>query len=73
MNQLSLKDFLKKYSTLSNDFIDDFYSIYDFNEEEKPKITKVKKNKKMIIFRITKKSLISLCEFINFFVVIREC
>ena len=45
MNQLSLKDFLKKYSTLSNDFIDDFYSIYDFNEEEKPKITKVKKNK----------------------------
>ena len=32
MNQLSLKDFLKKYSTLSNDFIDDFYSIYNFNE-----------------------------------------
>ena len=32
MNNLSLKDFLKKYSTLSNDFIDDFYSIYDFNQ-----------------------------------------
>ena len=32
MNILSLKDFLKKYSTLSNDFIDDFYTIYDFNE-----------------------------------------
>jgi hypothetical protein len=32
MNSLSLKDFLKKYSILSNDFIDDFYTIYDFNE-----------------------------------------
>ena len=32
MNNLSLKDFLKKYSTLSNDFINDFYTIYDFNE-----------------------------------------
>lgn len=32
MNNLSLKDFLKKYSTLSNDFIDDFYNIYDFNQ-----------------------------------------
>lgn len=32
MNNSSLKDFLKKYSTLSNDFIDDFYNIYDFNE-----------------------------------------
>ena len=32
MNNLSLKDFLKKYSTLSNDFIDDFYNIYNFNE-----------------------------------------
>jgi len=32
MNTLSLKDFLKKYSTLNNDFIDDFYNIYDFNE-----------------------------------------
>ena len=32
MNNLSLKDFLKKYSILSNDFIDDFYTIYDFNE-----------------------------------------
>ena len=32
MNNLSLKNFLKKYSTLSNEFIDDFYAIYDFNE-----------------------------------------
>jgi hypothetical protein len=32
MNTISLKDFLKKYSTLSNEFIDDFYTIYDFNE-----------------------------------------
>lgn len=32
MQELSLKEFLKKYSTLSNDFIDDFYFIYDFNE-----------------------------------------
>ena len=32
MSLLSLKDFLKKYSILSNDFIDDFYTIYDFNE-----------------------------------------
>ena len=32
MSILSLKDFLKKYSTLNNDFIDDFYTIYDFNE-----------------------------------------
>lgn len=32
MQELSLKEFLKKYSTLSNNFIDDFYFIYDFNE-----------------------------------------
>ncbi len=32
MNSISLKEFLKKYSTLSNDFIDDFYGIYNFNE-----------------------------------------
>ena len=32
MSTITLKDFLKKYSTLSNDFIDDFYAIYDFNE-----------------------------------------
>ena len=32
MSSISLKDFLKKYSTLSNDFIDDFYTIYDFND-----------------------------------------
>lgn len=34
MSQLSLKDFLKKFSTLSNEFIDDFYGIYDFNEHK---------------------------------------
>ena len=27
-----IKDFLKKYSTLSNKFIEDFYNIYDYNE-----------------------------------------
>jgi len=32
MDIISLKDFLKKYSTLNNEFIDDFYLIYDFNE-----------------------------------------
>ncbi len=32
MTKISLKDFLKKYSNLSNNFIDDFYAIYDFNE-----------------------------------------
>ena len=31
-NSLTLKNFLKKYSLLSNEFIDDFYAIYDFNE-----------------------------------------
>jgi len=34
MNTLTLKDFLKKYSTLNNDFINDFYTIYDFNEHD---------------------------------------
>lgn len=28
---ISFKDFLKKYSNLNNEFIDDFYNIYDFN------------------------------------------
>ena len=32
MAEITFKDFLKKYSMLSNEFIDDFYSIYDFNE-----------------------------------------
>ena len=32
MSNISLKDFLKKYSTLSNNFIDDFYAIYDFDD-----------------------------------------
>ena len=31
MKNITLRDFLKKYSTLSNEFIDDFYNIYDFN------------------------------------------
>ncbi len=34
MKNLTLKEFLKKYSTLSNEFIDDFYKIYDFNESD---------------------------------------
>ena len=33
-DSLTLKKFLKKYSTLSNEFIDDFYEIYDFNESD---------------------------------------
>lgn len=33
-NSLTLKNFLKKYSLLSNEFIDDFYAIYDFNESD---------------------------------------
>jgi hypothetical protein len=32
MNRISLKEFLKKYSSLSNNFIDDFNNIYNFNE-----------------------------------------
>ena len=32
MKNITFRDFLKKYSTLSNEFIDDFYNIYDFNE-----------------------------------------
>ena len=32
MRKLPLKCFLKKYSTLSDEFIDDFYAIYDFDE-----------------------------------------
>jgi hypothetical protein len=28
MKQLSLQQFLKKYSNINNDFIDDFYNIY---------------------------------------------
>lgn len=32
-NTLSLKEFLKKFSVLSNEFIDDFYNVYEFNEE----------------------------------------
>ncbi len=31
MEKLTFKEFLKKYSTLSNEFIDDFYKIYDYN------------------------------------------
>lgn len=29
---MKFHEFLKKYSNLSNDFIDDFYNIYDYNE-----------------------------------------
>jgi hypothetical protein len=29
---MKFREFLKKYSNLSNDFIDDFYNIYDYNE-----------------------------------------
>jgi phage anti-repressor protein len=32
MPLLSFKDFLKKYSTISNEFIDIFYNVYNFNE-----------------------------------------
>jgi len=32
MIKINFKDFLKKYSNLSNEFIDDFYNIYNFNE-----------------------------------------
>lgn len=31
---LSLSDFLKKYSTISNKFIDDFFSLYDYKTNE---------------------------------------
>ena len=29
--QLSLQDYLKKFSSISNKFIDDFFSLYDEN------------------------------------------
>ena len=29
---MKFKDFLKKYSNLNDEFIDDFYNIYEFNE-----------------------------------------
>ena len=29
---MDLRNFLKKFSTLNNDFIDDFYNIYDINK-----------------------------------------
>jgi phage anti-repressor protein len=32
MIKINFKEFLKKYSNLNNEFIDDFYNIYDFNE-----------------------------------------
>jgi phage anti-repressor protein len=34
MSKLTLREFLKKYSLLSNEFIDDFNDIYDFNETD---------------------------------------
>jgi len=33
-NVISFKEFLKKYSLLSNEFIDDFYNIYNYDEEK---------------------------------------
>jgi len=30
-NNISLQDYLKKYSTINNKFIDDFFSLYDIN------------------------------------------
>lgn len=32
MIKINFKEFLKKYYNLNNEFIDDFYNIYDFNE-----------------------------------------
>jgi len=32
MEKITFKEFLKKYSLLSNEFIEDFYKIYDYNE-----------------------------------------
>jgi phage anti-repressor protein len=32
--QLSLKDYLKKFSSISNKFIDDFFSLYDENTDD---------------------------------------
>jgi hypothetical protein len=29
---MNFKDFLKKFSTLSNTFIEDFHNIYELNE-----------------------------------------
>ena len=31
---LSFSDFLKKYSTIPNKFIDDFFSMYDYKTNE---------------------------------------
>jgi hypothetical protein len=30
---MKFKDFLKKYSNLNDEFIDDFYNIYEFNDD----------------------------------------
>ena len=30
-NNISLQNYLKKYSTINNKFIDDFFSLYDIN------------------------------------------
>lgn len=32
---MDLIDFLKRYSNISNDFIDDFFSLYDINDTNK--------------------------------------
>jgi hypothetical protein len=31
---ISLQDFLKKYSSISNKFIDDFFSLYTINSDD---------------------------------------
>ena len=32
---MNLIEFLKKYSTINNNFIDDFFSLYDINDKDK--------------------------------------
>lgn len=34
-NQINLKDFLKKYTAVSNKFIDEYYSFYEMCKKEK--------------------------------------
>ncbi len=33
-NQIALKEYLKKFSSISNKFIDDFFSLYDEKTKE---------------------------------------
>ena len=34
-NHITLKDFLKKYTAISNKFIDEYYSFYEQTEDNK--------------------------------------